>query len=77
MYILLIGFAYAEKVIYSQQARLDRSCLLATDGYIDRIVCITCNGKQRDISIQALSPLEFRVGRRGEVFTCHYPRKYY
>lgn len=68
MCFLLIGFAYADKIVYSQQARSYRSCLLATDGYINRIVCITCNGKQRDISIQALLPLTFRVGRRGEVF---------
>lgn len=68
MCFLLIGYLRYEEYIQIKQARLYRSCLLATDGYIDRIVCITCNGKQRDISIQALSPLEFRVGRRGEVF---------
>lgn len=77
MYSLLIGFAYVEKTVYPQQARLDRSCLLVVDKYIDRSACITCDGRQGNISVQALSLGKIRVGRHCEIFACHYPRKHY
>ena len=45
---------YDEKYFKIKQTRLDQSCLLAAYQYINRSSYFANNGRQRDLSVQAL-----------------------
>ena len=59
---------YDEKYIKSKQAILDWSFLLAAYQYIDRSACFACNGRYKDIPVQALPLGEVLLGRYCEIF---------
>lgn len=59
MYFLLIGCAYVEKTIYSQQARQDRTCLLDIGEYSHRYYRHSADDFAGGLSVRQVSASSF------------------